>query len=177
MHNARRNATRRVLLVLLQMLALATATTATCEPGSWGPGGISPCTPCPAGRTSLQAAASATQCFCEPSAVAAQSFASLRDVVSDATMDTWTSHGVQQWVSGELGQACELTCTAHNMTCRHDLNVDVFTLLQASEMQAIVPRVTDGLACANTNRFPGDRGVPCIVGSAFLGQTIQRALP
>ena len=117
-----------------------------CTAGSYGLNGLGPCTPCPAGSTSITGASSLAQCKCDSGTYNLAPLvllAELEGSFSSEILNLWKSHTVQEWVLGANGANCDDTCESKNMFCDGALDKSVIGALQESQMQALMPLISD----------------------------------
>ena len=125
---------------------------ALCTAGSYGPNGIGPCTPCPAGSNSTTGASSLAQCKCDSGTYNSPPpvlLTELEGVFATEILDLWKSNNVKEWVLGASNANCDDTCESKNMICDGALDKNVLGALHTNQMKELMSMLSDNvIKCA-----------------------------
>jgi len=92
-------------------------------------------------------------------------FAKISDDVPAETLEAWEGYGLQDWVLGETGATCAVTCPTEDMLCRDDFDYAALQIMTPTLMITVVPVISDGaLDCsAGTMARPANEATPAVI--------------
>lgn len=120
-----------------------------CIAGTYGLMGVTPCSPCPVGTMSIEAATNKEACICNSGTYldvfVIAPFQQLVGHMPEATLHTWESYGIQDWILGIDGASCHNTCEANNMFCDANLPKTTFQGLQFTDISKFMSIISNNL--------------------------------